>query len=488
MKTFNKIIIAIILSLPYFLSSCTEDWTEFSKGENDLVLTANSYDINLDVSNPNSTAIKFSWTSGSNQGTNAAITYKFQLCKAGDNFINALDTVLDKGTTNIEYSNETFNNLLLNYFEINPDSTVQLEARIIATVHATGVESQTSKTISMKVSTYKPISKTLYLIGSAAPNGWSADNATRMNSVTGTAGGFTWQGKLNAGELKFITTLGEFLPSYNQGDNNQQLYLRESDSDSDNKFTIPSSGIYKITLNIITLSINIETMDAPEYGALWFVGGFSNWNFEPMRNDLSDPYVFYYNANLTSINSADEFKIATATNFGNDVVFFHPAVNQQGAGTDLNVSKWSANENSNDFKWKLNTGVYKIKLDIRTMKIDIVPFTPYPAIYMVGSATSSGWDINNATSLTTVAGNPYKFTWTGTLNQGELKFSCDKQSDWNGAWFLANSGNAEPTGSEEQMIFCAAGSNPDNKWQINSAGTYIIELDQLQQLVKIVKQ
>ena len=121
------------------------------------------------------------------------------------------------------------------------------------------------------------------------------------------------------------------------------------------------------------------------------------------------------------------------------------------------------------------------------MKIDIIPFTPYAMIYMVGDATPSGWSIDNATPLTATA-DPNKFTWTGTLNAGELKFTCDKQSDWNGDWFLANQNGIEPSGDIEQMLFSAKGANPDNKWKITTAGTYTIELDQLQQTVKIKKQ
>ncbi len=88
----------------------------------------------------------------------------------------------------------------------------------------------------------------------------------------------------------------------------------------------------------------------------------------------------------------------------------------------------------------------------------------------------------------TAGSDPYKFTWTGTLKEGEMKFTCDKQSDWNGAWFLASQNGMEPTGDQEQMIFSPSGSNPDNKWKITTAGTYTIELDQLQETVIIKKQ
>ena len=100
----------------------------------------------------------------------------------------------------------------------------------------------------------------------------------------------------------------------------------------------------------------------------------------------------------------------------------------------------------------------------------------------------------------TATDNPYVFTWTGNLNEGEMKFSCDKQSDWNGAWFLASKGNMEPTGVEEQMLFVDKSSDAckaqyldvnigdvDQKWKITSAGSYTITLDQLHETVTIAK-
>ena len=243
--------------------------------------------------------------------------------------------------------------------------------------------------------------------------------------------------------------------------------------------------MYRVTLNIINLAIHIEALNSPEYDRLWFVGNPSGWNFKELTVDALDPFVFHYNADLTA---GGEFKIATLNDFDDSVVFFRPAIDGQGAGTDLNVVKWSKNENANDYKWNIAGGVYKITLNTQTMKIDIVPFTPYSMIYLVGDASPNGWSIDNATPMAAVGGNPYKFEWSGTLNAGEFKFTCDKQSDWNGDWFLATVQGQTPSGQEEQVLFSAAGANPDNKWRIEQTGTYAIEFDQLLQTVKITKQ
>lgn len=129
------------------------------------------------------------------------------------------------------------------------------------------------------------------------------------------------------------------------------------------------------------------------------------------------------------------------------------------------------------------------------------PFTPYTTIWMVGDATPAGWSIDNATALQATE-SPYVFTWTGTLNAGELKFTCDKRNDWNGAWFLCAAGNdKEPTGQTEKMLFIDKSDEEfknqyldinvgdiDQKWKITQSGTYTITLNQLVETVSIVKQ
>lgn len=482
-KVRYNIIALLLLVLANVMVSCDDDYQDTDLGNQELVLSASSNNVVLDITSPQSEAVLFEWTPGSNFNTNAAITYTFELGVSGNNFEDGYSSVLNQGKSSISFTTEGLNSLIVNDFGVDANNEVNLEARITAVVHNESIQPQVSDVITLKVTTYKPVSSTLYIIGSAAPNGWSADEATKMNTVSGAAGGFVWQGKLNAGELKFITTLGEFLPSYGRGADDSKLVLRESDSDADDKFIIETGGIYKVSVNIINLTIRIEPLEAPEYGELWFVGNPTGWSFKTMTVDPSDPFIFYYNADLSA---GGEFKIATVASFDASTVFLRPEINGQGSGENLNVVKWSESEKSDDYKWNIDGGTYKIKIDTRDMKIDIIPFTPYSMIYLVGDATPNGWNIDSATEMVPTS-DPNKFTWTGTLNTGEFKFTCDKKSDWNGDWFLASQNGIEPSGEVESMIFSANGSNPDNKWKISTSGTYTIELDQLQQTVKISK-
>ncbi len=127
-------------------------------------------------------------------------------------------------------------------------------------------------------------------------------------------------------------------------------------------------------------------------------------------------------------------------------------------------------------------------------------FEPYDMIYLVGDAAPNGWSLDDATAMTADS-DGYTFTWTGSLGTGELKFTCDKQSDWNGAWFMADESGKTPTGSEERALFIDKTDSDfkaqyldisvgdiDYKWNIAEAGTYTITLNQLTETISIVKQ
>lgn len=206
MKNITNILLGILLAIPALFISCDDDYKETDLGNQPLTLSADNTSLELDVTAPQSNAITFEWTPGSNFNTNAAITYTFELGLGGTDFNKKIEVELTQGKTSVSYKTEELNAIIINQLGAETNTSVELEARVTAKVLQENIDPQVSEVLKVSVKTYKPVSSTLYLIGSAAPNGWSADNATKMNTVSGAAGGFVWQGKLNAGELKFITT------------------------------------------------------------------------------------------------------------------------------------------------------------------------------------------------------------------------------------------------------------------------------------------
>ena len=51
---------------------------------------------------------------------------------------------------------------------------------------------------------------TLYMVGDATPNGWSIDSPTPLTATEEDPLVFTWEGSLNAGEMKLCLTKGSW--------------------------------------------------------------------------------------------------------------------------------------------------------------------------------------------------------------------------------------------------------------------------------------
>ncbi|MGN6416771.1 MAG: SusF/SusE family outer membrane protein [Pseudobacter sp.] len=462
--------------------SCRKDYKELNKGNVPLQLSASSGKIMLNQKNDAADALVLSWTSGSNNGTNAGISYVLKIDKQGNDFKQALVEDLGKGGLSKKYSVKDLNNLLLTKWSLTPGTETSFQAKVVATIGDDAGTMDSSSVITFLVTAYKPVSTVLYLIGDATPNGWDAGNATPMSLDNAQAGLFHWQGNLSAGEFKLITTLGQFSPSYNKGGSNTTLVYRDNDADPDEKFVITESGLYDVTVNLLDLTIDVQESSEPPYKRLWMLGdaiptGWDIQNPAEMRVDSSNLFVFTYN----EILSAGEFKIPVATgNFGTD--YYMPLSNNP-AITEPGVQLVAGG--NPDLKWKItNPGPYKIKLDILAMTVSIKPFTPFTQIWMVGDATPTGWNIDNPTPMTADPGNPYVFTWTGQMNVGEFKLPVET-GDWGGDFFMPVL-NASGPGST-QMKFVPGGS-PDFKWKITEAGTYKITINQLYDTISIQKQ
>jgi starch-binding outer membrane protein SusE/F len=470
------------LLLLLVITACKKDYKELNKGDAPLQLTTNTAKVVLTQQNDAADGIVFNWTSGSNQGTNASISYVLKLDIQGNNFSKAVVEDLGKATLTKKYSVKDLNSLLLTKWNITPNTATTLQARVITTIGDKTVPADSSSIITFIVTPYKPVTETLYLLGDATPKGWDAGNATKMTADANQAGLFTWQGPLSQGEFKLITTLGQFLPSYNKGADNVHLVFRQQDSDPDNKLTVAKSGLYNVTVNLLDLTIAVEESSTPPYARLWMLGDAipTGWDIDhpaEMRVDSSNLFVFTYN----EILSAGEFKIPVSTgNFSTD--YYMPLVNHQPL-TEAGVKLVAGG--SPDLKWQItNPGAYKIKLDLQALTMQIKPFTPYTQIWMVGDATPAGWNIDNPTPLIADPNNPYIFTFTGAMAVGEFKFPLGKGS-WGGDFFMPVI-NASGPGST-QMKFVPGGS-PDNKWKITQAGNYTITINQLYDTISIQKQ
>jgi starch-binding outer membrane protein SusE/F len=239
--------------------------------------------------------------------------------------------------------------------------------------------------------------------------------------------------------------------------------------------------------NKVTITV-IPSEKGPAYTQLWIVGNATpnGWNINApneMVNDKSNIYQFKYNEVL----NAGEFKIPVTTgNWGTD--YYMPPTNHPNiSSTDVALIAGGNPDN----KWQIdNAGRYKILLNISSnpfIKID--PFTPYENVYLLGDATTAGWDANNPIVMTVDPDDPNVFTWTGELNstgEGQFRFPLSI-GDLNGNSFGAPSTDASIT--ETQLTF-TSGDTPPNNFKVNPGeeGTYKITINQFKETISIVKQ
>lgn len=475
------IVVALVSSL--FLFSCEEYEEPYSpRLAGEPVLSASSHEIQLKQKQEENTAFTLNWTPGSNRGTNSAINYSIEIDKKGNEFATPVVIDAGKASYNSNFRVDSFNDLLLNSFLISPATGVEMEFRVISRPLDASVQPEVSNVVSVAVTPYEPlpVPEALYMVGDATPNGWDNSNPTELTISANDPGVFTYQGEMSAGELKFLTLIGEWLPSYQRGAETNALVLRTDFSQPDDKFIIEQAGLYKITVDVIEMTFKAEALASSPYNELWIVGsatpkGWDIDNADLMVQDTSDPFVFTFNEELL----AGEFKIATAKDWG--APFYRPAsVDQPITEADIQLTAGDP-----DHKWNITEpGPYKITLNLRENTINIAPFTPYENLWIVGDATPAGWNINSPVQMTRES--DYVFTWTGQLNAGEFKFPIST-GDWGTGFFMPY--NADESIAITLVTFRPTGS-PDTKWRVQPGeeGVYTIRLDQLRHTISIVKQ
>ncbi len=232
-------IFAIVLAgMMIFFTSCQKEEGNDIILAGELSLSSTSADIVLSQINGANVALTLNWTTGTNNGTGASISYVLQIDKVGNNFANPHTFEMGKAVYAKSFSVSQLNSSLLEEYGAVAGVGFNLEARVIATIYSSPTNQQTSQVINIKVTPYEPVSTTLYILGDATANGWDASKAIALTPDADDPTVFAFRGALGVGSYKFITTLDQLLPSYNRGADENHLVYRTSDSEPDNAFTV----------------------------------------------------------------------------------------------------------------------------------------------------------------------------------------------------------------------------------------------------------
>ena len=339
----------------------------------------------------------------------------------------------------------------------------------------------------------------LYMVGDATPNGWDIGKPTPLEATAEDALVFTWEGSLYEGEMKLCLTSGSWDVSFIRPEVGgteisktaiiDQKFVMYA-GDPDNKWKVTDEGKYRLTFNLRQWTMSSEylgeneppVVEPIETETLYIVGDATpnGWSIDvPTPVEKKSQYVFVYEGALT----AGEFKACTETGDWN-VPFIRP----QSAGCRIDKNGVESPDfvlaAAPDNKWKVaEEGNYKLTFDLENWTITAEYLGPIvvvknpieaDAVYIVGDATSAGWDIDAPIQL--VKKSQYVFVYKGMLIPGEFK-AYTETGNWNVPFIHPESDDVEISSNGVTSHDFAYSIGPDNKWNVKEIGNYEITFD-----------
>ncbi|HYX09390.1 MAG TPA: SusF/SusE family outer membrane protein, partial [Bacteroidales bacterium] len=205
----------------------------------------------------------------------------------------------------------------------------------------------------------------------------------------------------------------------------------------------------------------ITLMGGPPYDTIYMVGdatpnGWDITSATPLIQNQDNLFQFTWDGVL--VPGDFKFPVNRNSDWNQDMFMKDPNDSSKiylHKGGDPDDSKWTIYE----------SGWYHIMLDLSAYTISYKPLE----LYMVGSATPAGWDIENAVKLEQDPDEPYIFTYNGPMVAGEFKFPVNRNSDWGQDMYMRT--------DDTHMYLHHGGASDDNKWNITTDGDYIITLN-----------
>ncbi len=344
----------------------------------------------------------------------------------------------------------------------------------------------------------------LSLVGDATSARWTPQGKpdTRMEMIS--SGVWQWEGTLKGSGVFKIHTFegewcdGQWLVPVNDGDvmptTSYSYDVTFGCEPNDYKWNVPADGFYSITVNTNTGTIISEELSY--HPNLYIIGSatVSDWSADlarEMTQDPQNPAIFTWEGILDQdydggFNDA-EFKILSVRTFeaGWDEI----------RATSANADPLSSNSfvveeggTGNDYKWQItdaNRGSYRITLNLETQSIDFERLDYYPNLYVVGDATTKGWNPwSEDLKFTQDETNPELFSFRGNFVPGSFKIHT-YVGDWNwGDYIVPTEADQDISATDYEIN--RQGQGNDYKWIISEEGMYTITLDQASNTINII--
>ena len=208
-------------------------------------------------------------------------------------------------------------------------------------------------------------------------------------------------------------------------------------------------------------------------------GGWSIDNSIVMMNDAAQPDVF---TATVSLKANSDFKFLTETEWGK--LEYRAGDAGVTLSDGVSAALVSSDDNSNDNKFQVGeTANYSIVCDLAAKTVTVTKAAyqddeiKHTALWLVGSATTGGWDLGKATMILPSDDNPMVFRGTVDLLGGEMKIAVNKYTGYGQTFYQRDAAD------DTKMTF----GGDDNKWNISKAGQYDVEADVKNLTISIVE-
>lgn len=330
----------------------------------------------------------------------------------------------------------------------------------------------------------------LYLLGNATPAGWNISNPSQFVKDVSNPNIFTWEGTLTAGELKIPTYKGDWGGDFivaDAPDHDLSTTNYIVSKSIDNKWVVSSEGLYRITVNLSTGTVSFESINI--FSNLYILGsatraGWSISNPAPMLVDPTNTGVFTWEGTLKS----GELKISTFKGDWGHGDYILPPVN----GASFVSTNYIIRRNSTDNKWNLGAdGKYRISVDMNAGTVEFTPITYYSKLYLLGNASSAGWNPFSPIEMEKDVTDCTVFTYRGQFTNGNFRVHAYIGNLWQGDVLVPNNNdNASISNDGSSLGFNVndgISTVPEWNWLI-SEGDYLITVNLSTQSIDIRKQ
>jgi len=336
----------------------------------------------------------------------------------------------------------------------------------------------------------------IYAVGASLPCGWNNNTPEVLTRANPEVAVYSWSGIMNSGDFKFLAplSLGNWDFGYDATTANeavtygvpQNLVFEVRNSSettfNDFKFIMNETAECTMTVDLVNNKMTVTKNGQLYAQDIWITGSAVPNGKAKLVSDNIDPLInYHYYGKLFE----GDFKFATTEEIGSTTNYYAPIATSDVISAAADVSLIS---NATDLKWTVSQAndLYKIKLNTLTKKFKGSIYG-VEQVYIVGGATSVGWDAGNAIELTKGTGEQSTvFTFDGVLTTnaaGDAKnnFKFLLQKDWGPLSFHPQTENASITDAQ----FITDQHSDDYKWSIDAdkQGRYVINLDALQDTI-----